>query len=295
MTVIDLNNTIDKIEITGFTNPEYGATPDFDLIIPEDAHYHFATKEDLKSLDYNDKSIAKNINGMWWIHNESLKNLGIQDKFEAGNYFSSIIVIPDEGYKFASKEDMTVTINGKKNLIDFFNAYTNKIYIETKLFIVVKPYIPEIENVEITYDLNGGIKGKDFVEKIEVDKGYEITVPGAMAETFAKAPENKEYKGYEVNGKVYNPGEKIKADKDLTIKLLWKEKEAEKPNPTPAPDVPVTPSNPTKPSNPATPVAPQTPDTSDNTNTSFWTTVNTAAVLGAMALYLNKKKRNNNN
>ena len=142
---------------------------------------------------------------------------------------------------------------------------------------------PEIENVEVKYDVNGGTKGEAFEEKIEVDKGYEIAVPGAISEEFAKAPENKEYKGYEVNGKVYKPGETIKPNEDITIKLLWKEKEAPKPNPTPSPDVPVTPSNPT---------TPNTPNTSDSTFTGLWMTVNAVALIGAAALVIRKRKEN---
>ena len=325
-----LEKVINKVELTGFTEPVFGATPDFDLIIPEDAHYHFASRTEVVEHGFAESSAETNINGMWWIHSEVPKDLSREDKFEGGNYVSQIIVIPDDGYKFADKNDMTVTINGGKNLIKFFSAYTNEIYIETNFFTIVNPDTPEIENVEITYDLNGGIKGEDFVEKIEVDKGYEITVPGAMSETFAKAPENKEYKGYEVNGKVYTPGEKFKVAEDLTIKLLWEEKEEEKPTPTPTPtpdvpvtpptptptptptpdvpvtpptptptpDVPVTPSTPTPtpnvPATPSTPTTPHTPDTGDSTNTGLWLAVNAFAVIGAAVLYLNKKKENNN-
>ena len=113
-------NLINKIEITGFTEPVYGAKPDFDLTIPEGVHYHFATKEELKECGYGESDIAKNINGVWWDDSKARSYMSAQETFydNSKGFASFIILIPNDGYEFANGSDITVTINGTKTLVE---------------------------------------------------------------------------------------------------------------------------------------------------------------------------------
>ena len=66
------------------------------------------------------------------------------------------------------------------------------------------------EKVKISFDANGG---KGSMEAVEVEKGKDYTLPKS---TFTK-PSGKEFDSWD-KGAV---GDKIKADKDMTIKAMW--------------------------------------------------------------------------
>ena len=84
--------------------------------------------------------------------------------------------------------------------------------------------------VNVSYNANGG-SGK--MEGKELKKGTTLTLP---ANGFT-APENKEFKAWEVDGKEVAPGTEITVTKDTVVKAIWKEKQInvpstpEKPNP----------------------------------------------------------------
>ena len=74
----------------------------------------------------------------------------------------------------------------------------------------------------ITYDVNGGVKGSLFKEKIQVNNGYAFTVE-APPEDFVKAPAGKQFDAMEINGQRYEIDQTYTFTKDVTIKLLWKD------------------------------------------------------------------------
>ncbi|MBO7492906.1 MAG: choice-of-anchor J domain-containing protein [Bacteroidales bacterium] len=88
---------IDTIEITGFTEPVYGATPDFDVEVPADADY---------TLD-----------NVTWMENYS-HEMSTTETFEAKMYYMVFDIVPNEGCTFA--DEVTVTINGDASLVDTY-------------------------------------------------------------------------------------------------------------------------------------------------------------------------------
>jgi len=84
---------INTIEITGFTEPVYGATPDYDVEVPADANYTLG-----------------NVN--WMAYNYSM----FTTIFMANTYYMTIYITPNEGCSFS--EDVTMTINGRTDLVD---------------------------------------------------------------------------------------------------------------------------------------------------------------------------------
>ena len=85
---------IDTIEITGFTEPVYGATPDFDLEVPANA-------------DYTTDNVT-------W--RDILYAMSTTETFEAKWYYMVFDIVPNEGCTFA--DEVTVTINGDASLVD---------------------------------------------------------------------------------------------------------------------------------------------------------------------------------
>ncbi len=67
---------ITSIEIGGFTAPVYGATPDYDLTLPTDCHYHFATAQELADRYYTPSFCA--INGVLWKRPDVIDDTGIK-------------------------------------------------------------------------------------------------------------------------------------------------------------------------------------------------------------------------
>ena len=86
---------INTIEITGFTEPVYGATPDFDLEVPADADY---------TLDY-----------ITWVESNT-HEMNTTETFGAKRYYMVFDIAPNEGCTFA--DEVTVTINGDASLVD---------------------------------------------------------------------------------------------------------------------------------------------------------------------------------
>ena len=89
---------INTIEITGFTEPVYGATPDYDVEVPADADY--------------------TLGNVYWSENSIVMNTPVP--FGANEYFMNIYIIPNEGCTFS--DEVSVTINGNTELVDPFSG-----------------------------------------------------------------------------------------------------------------------------------------------------------------------------
>ncbi len=89
---------ISSIEITGFTEPVYGATPDYDVEVPADANY--------------------TLGNVYWSENSIVMNTPVP--FGANEYFMNIYIIPNEGCTFS--DEVSVTINGNTELVDPFSG-----------------------------------------------------------------------------------------------------------------------------------------------------------------------------
>ena len=88
---------ISEIEITGFTEPVYGATPDYDVEVPADANY--------------------TLGNVYWSENSIVMNTPVP--FGANEYFMNIYIIPNEGCTFS--DEVSVTINGNTEPVDPFS------------------------------------------------------------------------------------------------------------------------------------------------------------------------------
>ena len=88
---------INTIEITGFTEPVYGETPDYDVEVPADANY--------------------TLGNVYWSENSIVMNTPVP--FGANEYFMNIYIIPNEGCTFS--DEVSVTINGNTEPVDPFS------------------------------------------------------------------------------------------------------------------------------------------------------------------------------
>ncbi|MCF0145639.1 MAG: InlB B-repeat-containing protein, partial [Eubacterium sp.] len=57
---------ISSAEVSGYTEPVWGENPDFALEIPEDAHCHFASYDELEEVKWSSRVWA--VNGVFWYH-----------------------------------------------------------------------------------------------------------------------------------------------------------------------------------------------------------------------------------
>ncbi len=80
----------------------------------------------------------------------------------------------------------------------------------------------------ITYDANGGTKGPDWVDSIQVknDRSDWVDYLPSQQDNVVKAPDGKEFDCYEVNGQKVAAvtSTKILPKGDLTIKYIWRNK-----------------------------------------------------------------------
>lgn len=91
---------IDTIEILGFTAPEYGAHPDYDVGVPDGAHYY---------IDWS----------TWWLYTPGdVGRVSEEAVFDDPNalYYQEFEIWPEDGYTFP--EHPTVLINGDAELVD---------------------------------------------------------------------------------------------------------------------------------------------------------------------------------
>ena len=152
---------ISQIALTGLTEPVYGAHPDYSLDIPQHAHYHFATRDEIAEAGYIGSELATN--GMWWQDEQWY----VADTFGYTNYpdeyyYAEVLLIPDPGYVFA--ENPTVTINGRTDLVNLDRNYGQKPWWNYRLS-TVDFYVPYPE-VTVTFKVvNGTWDGKDTADK----------------------------------------------------------------------------------------------------------------------------------
>ncbi|MBR5948050.1 MAG: dockerin type I repeat-containing protein [Clostridia bacterium] len=144
---------IDTIEILGFTEPVIGEHPDFDVSVPEDAHY--------------------TVTDVYW-YNISKASIDEDFVFVPGTYYAAFNIEADEGYCFSDNtNDTTVLINGSSEL--YLAAYSSVseegtvFHAETMELVVEEPDEPElIDTIEIN----------DFVvPEWGANPFYGVTVP----------------------------------------------------------------------------------------------------------------------
>ena len=99
--------------------------------------------------------------------------------------------------------------------------------------MVICKYTCTRATVNVTYDANGGTTGDEWISMLQAPYGLTVEGEGFVceppSEDAVKAPEGMEFAGIEVGGVVFNAGDPVSFtyDKDLTIKYLWKNKDAE--------------------------------------------------------------------
>lgn len=125
---------IEEVEVFDMDIPEFGATPDFDLSVPDDAPY-FIT--DVSWTRYDD---------------EGDTGMTEDEVFDDPNasYYAIIYLGCEEGYDFPD-ECTTVTINGEEALVDFSFGYEGEYFIATIDFTVEETTAPDLDealNVE---------------------------------------------------------------------------------------------------------------------------------------------------
>ncbi len=121
---------IDTVAIEGFTVPAWDENPDFDVTVPEDAHY---------SIDYT----------AWLCDGDQMIRQDVFDS-ETSSYMMSIVLVPEEGYEFA--DEVEATINGGTEYIGVANnTGEGTFHILTIEFTVEEPEPqPElIDTIEI--------------------------------------------------------------------------------------------------------------------------------------------------
>lgn len=104
---------INEIHVEGFTEPVWGAHPDFDVTVSSDAHCFI---EETRWV---------------WTNEGSVVELTEEDVFdrEEGVYYMGILFSPEAGYVFA--EEMTVSFDGDPTILDTLNSI---VYPVTGLF-----------------------------------------------------------------------------------------------------------------------------------------------------------------
>ena len=94
------------------------------------------------------------------------------------------------------------------------------------------PLIPITESSDgtctLTFDLNGGTPGANFISSVDVVRGQTITIPADYTSAqlkVAKAPDGMKYDGASIGNTVYKAGREhtVTINGDTTIKLLWAE------------------------------------------------------------------------
>ena len=114
---------IDTIEINDFEIPEYGANPDFDFTVPEDAHYF--------------------ITDVAWTmyYGDEVELMDPEDVFDdpAASYYALIVLDCEEGYEFA--EECVVTINGEEALVEYGFVMDGEYCVATIDFTVEEPIL----------------------------------------------------------------------------------------------------------------------------------------------------------
>ena len=138
---VELITEVDVIEVD---IPEYGANPDFEVTVPEDAHY---TVDEIVWVRYDDEG------------DTDMTETDVFDNPDA-SYYAIITVLPEEGWDFA--EDCIGLINGDSALVDFSFPYEGAFFIASIDFTVEEP-------VEYTLDEALNVEGGEIHFESEGD------------------------------------------------------------------------------------------------------------------------------
>ena len=167
-------NYIDAVEIIDFAMPAWGEHPDFDLSVPDDAHY---------TVDYVD----------WSYFGGGFGVMTADDVFDnpAATYTMYVQLIPDEGWVLA--DDAVFTINGDSALVDPYGCgYQGGsypyIYVNSIGFTVEEPPAEPIAITEINVvgflTPEAGMTGAEFMAlSVPADANYYISIIQAYNNT----------------------------------------------------------------------------------------------------------------
>ncbi len=167
-------NYITSVELNDFTVPAWGEHPDFDMSIPEGAHY---------SIDYVD----------WSFYGDGFGILTADDVFDntAATYAMYIQLIPEEGWVLA--DDAVFTINGETALVDpmgcgFQGGSYPYIYVNTVGFTVEEPPAEPIAITEINVEgfviPTAGMTGAEYIAlTVPAGANYHIELINAFNQT----------------------------------------------------------------------------------------------------------------
>lgn len=141
---------IDTIEILGFTAPEYGAHPDYEVGVPDGAHYY---------IDWST---------WWWYTPGDVGRMMEDDVFYDPDalYYQEFEIWPEEGYTF--QEHPTVLINGDAELVDSAYWSLNAPYfLAYSIDFAVTPPAPKLGDV----DLDGEVTVADALLTLRAAMG----------------------------------------------------------------------------------------------------------------------------
>ncbi|MBO5179325.1 MAG: hypothetical protein J6B87_03165, partial [Clostridia bacterium] len=147
-------------------------------------------------------------------------------KLESGTFAAdtqyrlAVYLKVNDGYTAENLEKANVKIDGKET-----SHFTNPCLGNDAQIGDMKIYhYPDMlsQKYTVTYDLNGGTAGTNYVESYQVNIGdtWEIEAP---PEVFVIAPTGKEIDAIEANGVRYEIGDEYTYVEDVTIKILWKD------------------------------------------------------------------------
>ena len=282
------------VSINDLTIPAYGATPDFDVTIPADAHYHLARPQELVDYGYGDY-VDTNHNGVWWFRQHAESDMKTTDTFNDAteSYKFDFLLISNSGYSFA--DNVVVTINGKSSLIGDYPYIDSEgsLYVISKDFSVTAPASDSKYTItsggEITWTKGGtdgllitsdapfnrfvGVKVDDTLidaaNYTASEGGTKVVLKSSYLETFSVGNHKIEIlsrAGDSANAK------QISAETNFTV----------------AQQETITPVNPEK--NPTQPSKDtETPQTGDSSNMSLWIALAFFSMLGVAATIFGKK------
>ena len=159
---------IKSVEITNLEEPFNGKRPNYYASVPAGAHYHFASYEEIEEAGYNDPGNYHN--GICWIGQNG--TLEPDEVFEKGKLYSTaMILIPDDGYKFAYS--VKGTINGESCYVD---SYGTEVYVQSNNMKAVDPKISNVSFNQYFTKVNDNTykcraNGKQIIAKPIVKNG----------------------------------------------------------------------------------------------------------------------------
>lgn len=188
--------TIDRVDAVGLTAPKAGNTPSTEGI----------------TFEQTDVIL---VNSSWGRYNEANKTfteMENSETFAAGEkYAISIEVKTAELAEFA--DTIQATVNGISAIEIRELSTDNRLSL---IICVFPPAEDATEKVTVSFDANGG-SGRML--PVEVEKDAEYTLP----ENIFIAPENQEFKAWDVKGIEKAAGESITVRDDIVVKAIWRQ------------------------------------------------------------------------